>query len=401
MITLALPRLRQDQWAIAQHPAKVKCLSMGRRWGKTVLGGAVSLATAAHGGRVAWVVPTYKNGRGIWRWAENTVAEARRRKLCNTNKTERTVEFTNGGFLGIYSADNEDSIRSDAFHLVLVDEAARVPETAWTDAIFPTLADYDGDAILISTPKYKNWFYHEWLKGNTGIEGYASFTAPSSANPNPNIRRAAELAKDRVTDETYRQEWLAEFLDNGGEVFRKVRDRATVTLPVAPYEGEFVLGLDWGQSHDFTWLTVMDRQTRRVVDMDRFNQIDWALQRERVQLMHDKWKLQSIICEHNSIGGPNFEALQRDGLPVIAFETTASSKPMLIESLVLAFERGELAIPEHSILIGELEAYERKVSPSTGRSQYSAPEGLHDDGVMSLALTWYGVLYGGSSIRFG
>lgn len=392
-VTLALYTLRADQQAIADHPAKIKVLAMGRRWGKTVMGGNLSLGPASEGQRVAWVVPTYKNGRALWRWTENVTAQARKLKLCATNRSERTIEFINGGFLGIYSADSEDSIRSEAFHRVIVDEAARIPESAWTDAIFPTLADYNGDALLISSPNRKNWFYYEWLKGKAGVEGYAAFTAPSAANPNPNIQRAAELAKDRVSEDTYRQEWLAEFLENGGEVFRKVRDAIT-PLPAEPYAGDFVAGVDWAMQTDYTVVTVMDRATRKVVDIDRFNRVDWALQRQRIMAMRDKWKPRYICCEINSIGSPNFEALQREGLPVVAFETTASSKPPLIESLVLAFERNEIGIPDNPILIAELEAYERKVSAMTGRSSYSAPEGMHDDCVMSLALAWREVMRG-------
>jgi hypothetical protein len=36
-----------------------------------------------------------------------------------------------------------------------------------------------------------------------------------------------------------------------------------------------------------------------------------------------------------------------------------------------------------------LMAYERKVGV-TGRSQYSAPDGLHDDCIIALALAWHG-----------
>lgn len=78
---------------------------------------------------------------------------------------------------------------------------------------------------------------------------------------------------------------------------------------------------------------------------------------------------------------------------VYGFVISGTSKPPLIESLILAFEKGEIGIlgddhREGKVLISELEAYERKVSPMTGRSQYSAPEGLHDDTVIALALAW-------------
>lgn len=70
---------------------------------------------------------------------------------------------------------------------------------------------------------------------------------------------------------------------------------------------------------------------------------------------------------------------------------TATSKPPLIESLALAFEREECRWQDDPIWTGELEAYERKVSPITGRSQYSAPEGMHDDTVIARALAWEAV----------
>ena len=86
------------------------------------------------------------------------------------------------------------------------------------------------------------------------------------------------------------------------------------------------------------------------------------------------------------MGEPIFEQLAREGLNVVAFQTTPGSKPPLIENLALAFEREEWQFQNDPIWTAELEAYERKVSATTGRSSYSAPEGGHDDTVMARAL---------------
>ena len=67
-MTLSLPMLRPDQARIAKHPAKVKVLACGRRWGKTVLGGRIVMETLRQHGRAAWIAPTYKNTRPLWRW---------------------------------------------------------------------------------------------------------------------------------------------------------------------------------------------------------------------------------------------------------------------------------------------------------------------------------------------
>jgi hypothetical protein len=93
-----------------------------------------------------------------------------------------------------------------------------------------------------------------------------------------------------------------------------------------------------------------------------------------------------ITAESNAMGEPIIEELQRVGMPVSGFQTTAQSKPPLIENLALALEREEWQFLNDPVWTGELEAYERKVSPVTGRSQYSAPEGLHDDTVIARAL---------------
>lgn len=211
---LSLPRLREDQYRIATHPAKIKVLAMGRRWGKTLLSGVIVASSASNGGRVAWVVPNYKNGRALWRWVKAVLGPLKASGWAVINEQERTIEFPHtGGFLGIYSADNADAIRGEWFHLVVLDEAARIAEEVWTDIIQPTLADVGGDAILISTPKGKNWFWREWMRGVSDGVRIAAFRAPSRDNPNPRIRLAASVAKTVTSENTYRQEWEAEFVD--------------------------------------------------------------------------------------------------------------------------------------------------------------------------------------------
>jgi hypothetical protein len=116
------------------------------------------------------------------------------------------------------------------------------------------------------------------------------------------------------------------------------------------------------------------------------NQIDYHLQWSRTAELYRRWEVSRALVEKNSIGEPGLEALQRAGLPVEGFDTTAVSKPPLIENLALCLERAEWQFQQDPVWTGELEAYERKVSPVTGRSTYSAPDGMHDDTVMARAL---------------
>lgn len=383
-----LPRLRSDQLAIARHPAKVKVLAMGRRWGKTVMSGRIVMNVLVQHGRAAWVAPTYKNSRPLWRWVVNTAAPEVAAGRMGINKADRVITTRRGGELAIFSGDNIDSIRGDAFHLVVIDEAAKIPEGAWTDAIMPTLADYDGDAILISTPRGRNWFYTEYLRAQADGQLAAAWRAPSSANPIPNIRKAADLARERIPEMSYRQEWLAEFLESGG-VFRGVMEAAIAVpqdVPIAHHE--YVFGVDWGASVDFTVVAVMDVTAQACVYLDRFNQIDYIAQLGRLTALYERFRPRAIVAEANSMGRPLIEHLQRDGLPVVAFTTTTASKPLIIDDLTLAFERRSLRIIPEPVLINELQSYEGQRT-ATG-TRYSAPAGMHDDTVIALALAYHG-----------
>lgn len=371
---------------------------MGRRWGKSFMSGTLALSVADHGGAVAWVVPTYKNARPTWRFCEiMTGPVANQLKI---NKTERVIEFPSGGWLGVYSGDNDVSLRGDAFDLVIADEAARLSETTYTDVILPTLADRDGVCFLISTPRGRNWFFQEFTRAyGDGVQA-AAFTAPSTANPMPTIQRAAERARELVSDRTYRQEWLAEFLDDGGGVFRRIREAATATPQDGAQVGHlYILGADWGRTNDATVLTVVDATTREVCYIDRMLDTDYRLQTSRLRALSERFNVAQIVAETNSMGGPLVEQLLGEGLPVMGFTTSNASKALIIDALALAFERDELRILNDAQLIAELQAYEAERLPG-GMIRYSAPAGMHDDYVMSLALAWHGANVPGAGKLF-
>jgi len=119
------------------------------------------------------------------------------------------------------------------------------------------------------------------------------------------------------------------------------------------------------------------------VDWDRFNKSDYIYQRERLKALYEKWNVYYVLAESNSIGQPNIEMLWQDGIAVRGFAMTAQSKPPLIRQLVLAIEKAEIKIPTE--YIGELQAYTATID-NNGRAKYSAPNGLFDDRVISLAL---------------
>ena len=394
MPTLHLMSLRADQKRIARtsrkHPILV--LAMGRRWGKTVLGASVVCQFARRGGRCAWVVPEYKNGRPLWRMVRQVMAPLAAKGWVRISETQRTVTFkasVGGGFLGIYTGDdNCDAMRGDAFDLVVVDEAAKLSEMAWTDAIVPTLADSDGKAVLISTPRGRNWFWRWWMQGQDAAqERVRSFTAPTSANPSPRIQRAAQLARSQMSERTYRQEWLAEFVEDGGGVFRAVRANVRGALEARPSHSarQYVIGVDLAKITDYTVCIVADVEARRVVAFERFNGEGWPLQKRRIYDLAKRWNNATLWLDATGVGGPICEDLRQAGLRIQPYIFTNASKLELVENAVLLMEEGRISYPEIPVLLAELEALEYQRTPS-GQMRVAAPEGSHDDAAMAFLL---------------
>ena len=371
------------QAEVHAHPARFKVLAAGRRWGKTRLGVNECLDVAAKGGRAWWVAPSYKMSEVGWRPTYRMGI----RIGADIGKVDRQVTLPGGGWVQVRSADNPDSLRGEGLDFVVFDECAFIQEAAWIDAVRPALSDRQGRALFISTPKGRNWFWRNWVRGqDADATEWKSWRFPTSTNPYIEPLEI-EAARGELPQRTFDQEYLAEFIDDAGAVFRNLR-ACVAEGPAAPSgRNHYVMGVDWAQSYDFTVLTVIERESGRVCALDRFNQIGWDVQRGRLRALAQQWQVCEILAEENSIGGPNIEQLQAEGLPVKGFTTTSQSKQDVIIALQLAFERGEIGIPDDDVLLGELQAFEALRLPS-GRWRYEAPEGMHDDCVISLALAW-------------
>ncbi|MBL8146647.1 MAG: terminase family protein [Anaerolineae bacterium] len=351
------------------------------------------LETAARGGDCWWLSPTYKMAGQVWRDLRRSV---RGLPGIQVSEVDRRLETDKGGAITIRSAHAPDYLRGAGLDFAVLDEAAFMPPELWPEVVRPMLLDKRGGALFLSTPWGHNWFYDLYRLGRDKSQpDWGAFHYTTYDNP---LLDRAEIDEIRraTPDRIFRAEYLAEFLDDAGEVFRGIHDAATAPLAASPQPGRiYVAGVDWGRSRDYTAIVIMDVEARQMVALDRFHHIGWDLQRGRLKSLCAIWNPRAIWAEENSIGAVNIEALQSDGLPVRPFRMTAASKGPLIEALALAIERRDLALLPDETLLGELAAY-GMVRLSGGGLRYSAPPGQHDDTVIALALAWHAARHGGA-----
>lgn len=401
-IMAQLPTLRPDQQAIADDPARFVVLNAGRRWGKSLLMRHIIVPRLLRGERWWYTYPTFGSpgARDTWHWFETAFQPLRDAGLAYVNRSQRLIRLSNGGQFEVIGLEKADNLRGPGLDGVVMDEAAFTRDDVWTLRLMPMLIGRESRtrAYFASTPFGRNWFWDVYQMGLDPLRAdWASYHRSSFERVA--LRDEYDMIRDAVNERVFAQEYLAEFLEDSGTVFRGVSAAATVARgqyePVAG--GRYVMGVDWGRDNDYTVMSVVDADNGRMVDMMRVREVGYHLQRGHLVTLFRKWRPVAIWAEANSIGAPNIEELQREGLPVRPFQTTAKSKTPLVESLVLAIERGELAILKDEVLKSELTAYTMERLPGGGW-RYNAPSGGHDDTVISLALAWHGVSAGGSLV---
>lgn len=298
---------------------------------------------------------------------------------------------TRGGYeIEFRTAERTGALVAAGVHAAVADEAAAWRERSWDAELRPALADTMGRCLLISTPKGRNWFHRAFLMGREKRGGYEAFHAPSHGNPF--LSRAELVAlQESMTPRAYRQEILAEFLDDAGAFFRNVRSRivpgnARGPDLEPPSRGEHWAGWDPAKHQDWSVLCIVRGAKRRLVHFDRSQGVDYLQQCRRVDAACRRYGVTVLAMDATGAGDPLFDMMTRlsDGAyQVLPFKFTSTSKSDLVNGLSLSIDDASVEYPDVPELVNELEVYEAKDDQGT---KSGAPEGMHDDCVIGLAL---------------
>lgn len=379
------------QREVAEDDHRFQVLAFGRRSGKTFYEAGACREVARDGLPAALFVPTYKMLCDAWTELRDSTADIARR----ISISERRIEVQGGGVIDCWSMDNVDAARGRKYALVAIDEAAMVAglDYAWEYVIRPTLIDYGGRAIFGSTPKGRNYFWTLYRRGPEGDQDWRSWQLPTTSNPTlANLDQEIEDARRGMPEMTFRQEVLAEFIDDS-IVFRRVQESVDKNVTTRPREDghRYVMGVDLARLEDFTVVTVIDVSTapREVVAVDRFNKISWQAQRDRIRALIERYGVDVVFIDQTGVGDPVVEQLRREVKvrQLHGVQFTNANKGAEVEALMLAFEQGAIRLLDHPVMTAELLAYDAERLPS-GALRYNAPKGQHDDCVVSLMLAW-------------
>lgn len=375
------------QREVVESDARHRVVACGRRWGKTILAAneAQRYCLTNPDTLVWWVAPTYKEAKVGFEMADDVIPREFA-PVDNRNRSPpQSIEFVNGSRIEFRSADRKGGLVGVGLDLLVLDEAAKVPERSWKKELRPTLIDTEGDMIAISTPEGRDWFY-EWYERGQNEDDEVVESWRHSTYENPHVSDAEiDAMREEMPEHIFQQEILAEFHDAAGGVFNSVDSHIEDNGGYNPDEREgippYTTGVDLARQEDYTVILTLDADGR-VVHFDRV-QAPWSKIQSKVERVYEEYG--GVVAIDATRDNKLVSDLERSGVNVEPVRFTAQRKADLVENLVAAFEAGEVKVPDIPQLVHELKVFEYTTT-SAGNIRYSAPAGMHDDCVDALAL---------------
>ena len=370
------PFLYAKQRAAMFDPARYSVTEASTKSGKTVgaLVWITEQALAARAGRnFWWVAPVYPTSKIAFRRLKRMLPQ----EVYTANETELTVTLLNGAIIWFKSGEKPDNLYGEDVDAAVIDEFTRLRAEAW-HAVRSTLTATRGPIRFIGNVKgRKNWGYQLARKAESGEPNmsYHKITWEDAVEAGVNKREEIEDAKSQLPPDVFRELYEAEASDDEGNPFGIEAIRLCIK-PLSSAE-PVIWGWDLAKSVDWTVGIALD-DNGHVCQFERF-QLPWEVTEQRI--LSATGHVRALV-DSTGVGDPIVERLQKTG-NFEGFKFTQPSKQQLMEGLALSVHNQEIGFPD-GVITMEMESFEYEYT-RTG-VKYTAPEGMHDDSVMALAL---------------
>lgn len=339
-------------------------------------------------GAYFYFAPTYTQGEKIvWQGMDKDgfrlIHHIPNEIIKNTNETKMRIELKNGSYVQVIGTDKIDSIvGTNPLGCIFTEYSLQDPR-AW-DLIRPILAENGGWAVFIFTPRGMNHGWKILQQAQSDPSWFWQILTVDDTHAIP--QEVIDQERREMPQELFEQEYYCKFIEGAGSFFKRIDDN----IDTKPFEmgHKYQLGVDLAKYQDWTVITPFDLQTFQVGPQIRFSQVDWNLQKARIEAEARKYNAK-IVVDSTGVGDPITEDLVRAGLHVEAFKFTEVSRRQLLDHASLLLAQDCIKIPNDPGLIGELKSMQFSLTEH-GKIKVQVPDGLTDDRIMSFALALWG-----------
>jgi predicted phage terminase large subunit-like protein len=213
-------KLHEKQMEVFNATSRFKIVAAGRRFGKSRLAAWTLLIEAlkSESKDCFYVAPTYQQAKDIM-WG--VLKELGHEVIAAAHENTSVLTLVNGRKIYLKGADRPDTLRGVGLCYVVIDEYADIKPNVWEQILRPALADVQGGAMFIGTPKGRNHFYELYRYAETGRDPqWSCFHYTSYDNP---LIPASEIeaAKQSMSSFAFRQEFMASFEAASRDLFKE------------------------------------------------------------------------------------------------------------------------------------------------------------------------------------
>lgn len=312
----------------------------------------------------------------VWR----DVTQILKPVTVRSNAQDHRIELVTGGIVDMWSLDSPDVARGRKYKRVIIDEAAMIValQEAWEKVIRPTLADMEGDAWFLSTPRGFNYYHDLYERGAAQRVSYPDWMAwQMPTQTNPHMRPAEiEAMRRELPTSVARQEIDALFeAENEGALWlRSWIDDNRIPVDACPPLVRLVVALDPSGSKrgDDVGIIAAGIDARRhayILDdlSGKFGPEEWAA---RALKLYDTRHADRIVAEANFGGdmvAATIRAMERDlGIRApVTLVTASRGKAVRAEPNAVLYKQG---LVHH---VGILTALENELTMWTPLDSFS------------------------------
>ena len=302
--------------------------------------------------------------------------------IKGTNATELKIELVNGSIIQLIAADEfkESGVGANPIGVVFSEFSITNAE-AW-QYVSPILAANGGWALFNFTPRGKNHAYTLLQKAKDNENWFWEVLTVDDTNVY--TKEALEEERRNNPQAIFEQEYYCKFLEGASSFFRRVAEN--ILHGQREHSGhQFQMGVDLAKYQDWTVITPFCLNCFHALPQERFNNVDWNLQKSRIEVAALKNNNAKVWVDATGVGDPITEDLQRTNLSVEGFKFTETSRRQLLDNLSMLLEQDKIKLPDDEGLKAELESFMFTLSEQ-GKIKVGVPDGMTDDRVMSLAL---------------
>jgi len=355
----------------------------GRGWGKSrwLSQHMIDNALSNEGKRIGLMAPDYKVLKKVSFLGDSGIIENIHPDILTNpdfdfNKSELSIQFPNGSSITSYSAEVFDKTRGDQFHDFYAEETAAwmYDEEALEACRLTNRLDYRGHTpklYIATTPRptklIKDLSTDPLVKVIRGTTDQNYFLSPTYV----------ETLKRKLTDRMFRQECLAEILDDNLYAMWKMSDIEAARVYECPELKRIVVAVDpavtSNEDSDETGIIVcgIDHDGHGYVledcTMTSATPDQWA---KRAVEAYYKWGASRIVAEVNQ-GGDMVETVIRNvdrKIPPVKKVRATKGKELRAEPIAAFYERREV---HH---VGRFELLERQQTEWNPTAKGDSPD---------------------------